>query len=153
MAGGEAPEKVKRANAARYLEYGKMMKIERRLRRKILKDPGPRPIIPEHILHPVLPERHYRERCGTCNPCKAQDCESRWRSAGGEKETPEVCESEQRRCVTWPKPHPPPPSSWGASSIVSEATAENLLSGAEELMSQQERMRRLLQGSSRWCQK
>ena len=39
-----------------------------------------------------------------------------------------------------PKPHPPPPSSWGASRIVSEATAENLLSGAEELISQQERM-------------
>ena len=36
MAGGEAPDNVKRANDVRYLEYTKMVKIERRLRRKIL---------------------------------------------------------------------------------------------------------------------
>ena len=36
------PEKGKRANAVRYLEYGKMVKIERRLRRKMLEDPGPK---------------------------------------------------------------------------------------------------------------
>ena len=42
--------------------------------------------------------------------------------------------------MNWPKPPPPPPASWGASSIVSEATAENLASGAEELKVQQEKM-------------
>ena len=42
--------------------------------------------------------------------------------------------------MNWPKPPPPPPASWGASSIVSEATAENLSSGAEELKVQQEKM-------------
>ena len=150
MAGGEAQEKVKKANSARYHEYGKMLRMERKLQKKILEDPGPRPAIPEHILHPVLPGRHSMERCGACDPCKAQDCGSckscleegpivtRVRNRG--MEAPEICESEQRRCVTWPKPPPPPPSAWGASSIVSEATAENLLSGTEKLMSQQEKM-------------
>ena len=38
MARGKAPEKVKRANAVRQLEYGKVVEVERRLRRKILED-------------------------------------------------------------------------------------------------------------------
>ena len=42
MGGGEAPENVKRANAVRYLEQGKMAKIKRRLQRKMLKTPGPK---------------------------------------------------------------------------------------------------------------
>ena len=42
--------------------------------------------------------------------------------------------------MTWPEPPLPPTSSWGASSTVSEATAENLLRGTEELMSQQDKM-------------
>ena len=73
MAGGKAPDKVKRANDVRYREYAKMVKIERRLRRKILEDPGPRPAIPEPVLHPVIPGGHARERCRACDPCKAQD--------------------------------------------------------------------------------
>ena len=40
MEGGEVPEKVKRANVVRYLKKGKMVKIERRSRRKMLEDPG-----------------------------------------------------------------------------------------------------------------
>ena len=43
MAGANAPDKVKRANDARYQEYAKIMKIERRLRRKIQEDPDLRP--------------------------------------------------------------------------------------------------------------
>ena len=42
--------------------------------------------------------------------------------------------------MNWPKPPPPPPASWGASSIVSEATPENLVSGSEELTAQQAKM-------------
>ena len=42
--------------------------------------------------------------------------------------------------MNWPKPLPPPPASWGASSIVSETTAENLVSGAEDLTAQQANM-------------
>ena len=64
MVGEEAPDKVKRANDIRYLEYVKMVKIERRLQRKILEDPGPRPAIPEPGLHPVIQEEHARERWG-----------------------------------------------------------------------------------------
>ena len=74
MAGGEAPDKVKRANDVRYLEYTKIVKIERRLRRKILEDPGPRPAIPEPGVHPGIPGGHARERCGACDPCTAQNC-------------------------------------------------------------------------------
>ena len=64
MVGEEAPEKVKRANDIRYLEYVKMVKIERRLQRKILEDPGPRPAIQDPGLHPVIQEEHARERWG-----------------------------------------------------------------------------------------
>ena len=64
MAGEEAPDKVKRANAVRNLEYVNMVKIEKRLRRKILEDPGPRPAIPEPGVHPVIPGGNARERCG-----------------------------------------------------------------------------------------
>ena len=150
MAGEEAPKKVQEANDARWREYKKMVRMERKLQRKILEDPGPRPAIPEPMQHPVLPGRHSREQCGACNPCKAQDC-GRCRGCLEEgpigtrvqnrgTEAPEICEAEQRRCVAWTEPPPPPPSSWGASSLVSEATAENLLSGADELMAQQDKM-------------
>ena len=117
MAGEEAPDKVKRANGIRYIEYVKMVKMERRLRRKIMEDPGPRPVIPEHVLHPAIPEGHARERCGACDPCKAQDCggcssclEKGPAATGARdqgREAPEGCESEQRRCKAWPTPHPP----------------------------------------------
>ena len=43
--------------------------------------------------------------------------------------------------MSWPEPPPPPTSSWGASSIVSDATPDNLASGSEELTAQQEKMR------------
>ena len=46
MAGGEGQEKVKRANAVKNLKYGKMVKIERKLLRMIMEDPGPRPPAP-----------------------------------------------------------------------------------------------------------
>ena len=55
MAGEEAPDKVKRANDIRYQEYAKMIKIERRLRKKTQEDPGPRPDVPELVLPPVIP--------------------------------------------------------------------------------------------------
>ena len=76
MAGEEVPEKVRKADAIRYHEYWTMVKMERKLQRKILEDLGPRPDIPEQILHPVRPGRHSIERCGTCDPYKAQDCGS-----------------------------------------------------------------------------
>ena len=150
MANEEVPEKVQEANNARWGEYRKMVRIERKLQKKILEEPGPRPTIPEPSLPPALPERHSRERCRACDPCKVQNwgwgssclgegpVATRVQKRGAEEHEP--CEEEQGRCVNWPKPPPPPPASWGASSIVSEATAENLASGAEELKVQQEKM-------------
>ena len=74
MAGEEAPDKVKRANNIRYQEYAKIIKIERRLRRKIREDPGPKPDVLELGLPPVILEGDAREQFGACSPCKAQDC-------------------------------------------------------------------------------
>ena len=54
MAGREAPKNGKKANAVKNLEYGKMVKIERRLRSKILKDPGPKPPEPPPSLRGAL---------------------------------------------------------------------------------------------------
>ena len=55
----------------------------------------------------------------------------------------EPYDAEQRRCVNWPK-NPPPPSSSNfsreTSSVVSEATVEDLASGLEELEAQQAKM-------------
>ena len=65
---------------------------------------------------------------------------TRARSRGAGVHTQEPCEAEQRRCVSWPEPPPPPPSSWGTSSIVSDATPDNLASGSEELTAQQAKM-------------
>ena len=45
---------MKRANDIRYLEYVKIVKIERRLQRKILKDPGPKPATPEATAENLL---------------------------------------------------------------------------------------------------
>ena len=45
--------------------------------------------------------------------------------------------------MNWPEPPPPPPSStfsWGTSSIVSDATLDNLASGSEKLAAEQEKM-------------
>ena len=96
-----------------------MVKIERRLGRKIQEDPDLRPDLPELVLPPVTIEEHARERCGACDPCKAQHC---------------------GRCKAWSTPHPYPPSSGGASSTVSKATAKNLLRGVEKLADHEERM-------------
>ena len=40
MAGEDAPGKVQEANEARWQEYGKLRRMERKLRKKILGDPG-----------------------------------------------------------------------------------------------------------------
>ena len=68
---------------------------------------------------------------------------ARSRSRGGGALTQEPCETEQRICVNWLEPPPPPPSSaysWGTSSVVSDATPDNLASGSEELAGQQAKM-------------
>ena len=56
MVEGEAPEKVRRANDARWKEYAKMAKIERKLKKKLMEDPGQRPFIPGPSLPQTLPE-------------------------------------------------------------------------------------------------
>ena len=113
----------------------------------ILEDPGPRPKIPELVLHLNLPESQPMERFGSCEPGKGPDCGARrpcWeegpsgiRAKKREGEVSDKYQSEQRRCTTWPKPPPPPLSLWGASSIASTATAENLLADAGELRDRQ----------------
>ena len=73
MAEGEAPEKVRRENDARWKEYAKMAKLERKIRKKIIEDPGQGPFIPGPTLLQTLPERPALKRCGECNQCKALD--------------------------------------------------------------------------------
>ena len=130
---------------ARWKELAKMAKIERRLMKMLMEDPGQRPIIPGPSLPQTLPERTTLERCGACDQCKALECgmwdsckgegtiATRARSKGAGAHTQGPCEGGQRRCVSWAEPPPPQPSStssWGTSSIVSEATPDNLASGA-----------------------
>ena len=62
MAEGEAPEKVQRGNDARWKEYAKMAKIERKLKKKLMEDPGQRPFIPGPSLPQTLPELPALER-------------------------------------------------------------------------------------------
>ena len=47
MAGEDAPETVKKANKARWQEYRKLRRMERKLQKKILEDPGERSSSPE----------------------------------------------------------------------------------------------------------
>ena len=73
MTGEEAPEKVQEANDARWHEHEKMIRMERKLQKKILEDPGPRPSSPELMFHSMLPGSHSMERWETGGPCRAQD--------------------------------------------------------------------------------
>ena len=149
MAGEEAPDKVKRENDIKYWEYAKIIKIERRLERKIKEDPGTRPDIPELMLPPGILEEHARVRCGACDPCKALDCR-RCSSCRQKDQAPperkteggkhQKGESRNRESARHGQRTLPPPSSWGTSSIVSEATVKELLEGAEKLAAQHEIM-------------
>ena len=51
-----------------------MAKIERRLMKMLMEDPGHRSIIPGPSLPQTLPERTTLELCGACEQCKAPDC-------------------------------------------------------------------------------
>ena len=132
-----------------------MAKIERKLKKRLTEDPGQRPFIPGPSLPLNPPERPTLERCGEWDQCKTPDCgmcgsfqgegpmATRARSRGIGANAQEPCKEEQRRCRNWPETPPPPPSSifsWGTSSIVSEATPENLASGSEELEAHQAKM-------------
>ena len=150
MAGEEAPEKVQEANDARWQEYGKLRRMERKLQKKILGDPGQRPSSPGPMVHSILPESHPMERGGTNVPGQTQDggrCRSWLEDSpvvpvrqNQETIAPERSEEHQESGAARLNNLPPPPSSWGSSSVVSEATAENLSSSIEELMSQQAQM-------------
>ena len=50
MAEEDAPNKVKRANEARYREFSKLVKIERRIGKKMQEDPDLRPDLPELVI-------------------------------------------------------------------------------------------------------
>ena len=73
MTGEEAPEKVQEANDARWQEYGKLRRLERKLQKKILEDPGQRPSSPEPMFHATLPGSHPMERGGTNGPGRTHD--------------------------------------------------------------------------------
>ena len=68
------PKAVRRADATRYQKYLRVVKLERELKRKILEDPGPEPVIPELVLRPNLTESQPQNRCGSFEFCKAPDC-------------------------------------------------------------------------------
>ena len=54
MASEEVPDKVRKADAARYRAHSKMESTEREIREWMLDDPGPRSTVTEQIFHPVI---------------------------------------------------------------------------------------------------
>ena len=73
MKGEEAPEQVQEANDARWQEYGKLIRMERKLQRKILEDLGKRSSIPEHMFPAAFPKSHPMEWGGMNGPGRTQD--------------------------------------------------------------------------------
>ena len=62
MIGEETPEKVKEANDARWQEYEKLRRMERKLQGKILEDPTKGLPSPEPTFHEAFPGSNHRER-------------------------------------------------------------------------------------------
>ena len=147
MVGEEEPEKVKVANNARWQEYGNLIKMERKLQKKIQRDPGQGPSSHEQMRRAAIPRSNLTEWGGTDVPDRAQDgkkcrnwLEDRPVSPGRHNQgmvVPERQEEHQESGAAMTHPPHPPPSSGGSSISDSEATAESLSSGIEELMSQQ----------------
>ena len=82
MTGEEAPEKVQDANDDRWREHKKMVRMERKLQKKIMEDPGPRPSSPEPMFHSILPGSHPMERgerASLAEPRTGEDVGSGWR--------------------------------------------------------------------------
>ena len=143
MAGEEAPDKRKRANNIRYWKYVKMIKIERRLRRKIQEDPGSEARRPRACFTSSDPRGTRQEAMWSLRSIQSPRLRKvqQLSGEGGDyhrDSKPREGSTRRVRVGTekmqaWPTPHPPPPSSWGMSSKVSEATAENQLGRVEKL--------------------
>ena len=62
MEGEGVPKRVQEAKDARLPEYGKLRRMERKLQREILEDPGKRPSSPEPMFPAAFPERYPLEQ-------------------------------------------------------------------------------------------
>ena len=77
MAAEEVPDKVRKADAARYRAHSKMERTERELREWILDDPGPRSTVTEQTFHPVITVKltpNPAERSGVTAPRSIRGC-------------------------------------------------------------------------------
>ena len=79
MTGKEAPEKLQEANDARWQEYGKLRRMERKLQKKILGDPGQWPSSHEPMVQAVLPGSHLMERTFLEEPRTGEEAGASWR--------------------------------------------------------------------------
>ena len=73
---------MQEANNARWREYGKLITMDRKLQKKILEDPGPRPSSPEPMFHSILPGSHPMERgerASLAEPRTGEDAGAGWR--------------------------------------------------------------------------
>ena len=78
----ETPERMNEANDARWQEYGKLRRMERKLQGKILEYSGKGPPSPEPMFHQELPRSNPRERGehrGLAGHSAGEDAEAGWR--------------------------------------------------------------------------
>ena len=83
MTGEETPDKVQEANDARWQEYGILTRMERKLQKKILENPGKRPPSPEPTFHAALPGSHPKkggERTALAEPRTGEHAGAGWRT-------------------------------------------------------------------------
>ena len=133
------PEEVLQADRRRHQENIRLANLSRRLKKKLLEDPGARPDPP-----PPLPGevRRADERCGVCKQCVAADCgtcraclKKRVETRKEKSEAVEVCQDAARWCPLWgPAPHREP--YLAGSSVVSLASPETLTKSTKDLEEQ-----------------
>ena len=74
--GRKCQKKVQEAKDAKWQEYGKLRRVERKLQREILEDPGKRPPRTDPMFPAALPESHPMEWGGKNGPGKTQGSSS-----------------------------------------------------------------------------
>ena len=143
MMPGQPPEVVLQADRKRHLENMRLTNLARRLKKKLLEDPGARPDPP-----PPLPGevRRADERCGVCKPCLASDCgtcrmcqKTRVETRKEKSAAVEVCQDASRWCPLW-GPAPQRPPSLAGSSIVSLASPNSLEKSSTDLEEQVDKL-------------
>ena len=135
----QPPEVVLQADRRRHQENISLANLSRRLKKKLLEDPGERPDPP-----PLLPAEARRadERCGVCKPCLGADCgtcrtcqKRRVETRKEKSAAVEVCQAAARWCPLW-GPAPQREPSLAGSSIVSLASPDTLMKSTKDLEEQ-----------------